>query len=206
MNRSAIRYSAVLVLLVSLWLAMLALGSGPVDRGVYEALYAGDRPALVAIATFFTWMGEPTVLIAASVLLGLWIWWRQGQARLAVTVAAITLLARVFNELQKMWIARLRPDLEQHLVVVKTMSFPSGHSTSSMVFYLTMALVLSQGSRWRHVAVAAGVLMALMVGLSRVMLGVHWPSDVIGGWSFGALWVLVTLPMAERFVARGAKR
>jgi undecaprenyl-diphosphatase len=45
--------------------------------------------------------------------------------------------------------------------------------------------------------------MAMMVGLSRVMLGVHWPSDVIGGWAFGLLWVLVTLRLAERFVKAG---
>jgi undecaprenyl-diphosphatase len=93
--------------------------------------------------------------------------------------------------------------LETHLVVVKKMSFPSGHSTSSMVFYLTAALVLSQGSRWRGAAIAAGLLMAILVGLSRIVLGVHWPSDVVGGWVFGLLWVLVTLRLAERWVERG---
>jgi undecaprenyl-diphosphatase len=115
-------------------------------------------------------------------------------------VTAITLLARALNEFQKIWIARSRPDLETHLVVVKTMSFPSGHSTSAMVFYLTAALVLSHGSRWRHAAVAAGLLMAVLVGLSRIMLGVHWPSDVVGGWAFGLLWVMVTLRIAQRWV------
>jgi len=205
MTKAGLRYAGALVTLACIWLAMLLLGTGKLDRAVYEALYSGHRPTLVSIATFFTWLGEPTVLIVASVALGLWIWWR-GQPRLALVVAAITLLARVLNEAQKMWIARLRPDLEQHLVVVKTMSFPSGHSTSSMVFYLTSALALTQGSRWRGLAVAAAIAMSLMVGLSRVMLGVHWPSDVIGGWSFGALWVLVTLRMAERYVARGATR
>lgn len=199
------RFAAALIALLGLWLAMLTLGAGNVDRLIYERLYAGDHPVLVTIATAFTYLGEPTFLIVASAALGLWIWFR-GQHRLALSVFAITMLARALNELQKMWIGRARPELEAHLVVVKTMSFPSGHSTSAMVFYLTAALALTQGSRWRHVAVGAAVLMAVCVGFSRVMLGVHWPSDVIGGWSFGALWVLLTLRMAERWVARGAKR
>lgn len=205
MNSRTLRYAAALIALACAWLAMLLLGGGNLDRTIYEHLYAGGDPTIAAVATFFTWLGEPTVLIAASIALALWLWWR-GQPRLGASVVAITMLARGLNELQKMWIARARPDLEAHLVVVKTMSFPSGHSTSSMVFYLTTALVLTQGSRWRRPAVAAAVAMAFCVGLSRVMLGVHWPSDVIGGWSFGALWVLATLRMAQRFVARGATR
>lgn len=197
-----LRFIGALIALIAIWLVMLVFGAGSADRAIYEALYAGDRPAVAAIARVFTFLGEPTFLIAAGLALGLWVWSR-GHVRLALSVTAITLLARVLNELQKHWVARARPDLETHLVIVRTMSFPSGHSTSSMVFYLTAALVLSQDSRWRHIAVGAALLMAMMVGLSRVMLGVHWPSDVIGGWAFGLLWVLVTLRLAERFVKTG---
>jgi undecaprenyl-diphosphatase len=57
---------------------------------------------------------------------------------------------------------------------------------------------LAGRTRWRHAAAAGALLIAFLTGLSRVMLGVHWPSDVIGGWSFGLLWVLLTLPAAER--------
>jgi undecaprenyl-diphosphatase len=84
--------------------------------------------------------------------------------------------------------------------VVKTSSFPSGHATSSMIFYLTVALALTGGTRWHRTAVAGAVLLSLLIGTSRVMLGVHWPSDVIGGWAFGLLWVLLTLKLAGRFL------
>jgi undecaprenyl-diphosphatase len=113
---------------------------------------------------------------------------------------AIVMIGRGLSELQKYWIARARPDLDPHLVVVKTSSFPSGHATSSMIFYLTLALTLSFGRRWRREAIAGAVLLSLLVGTSRVMLGVHWPSDVIGGWAFGMLWVLLTLRIAEPWV------
>jgi CDP-diacylglycerol--glycerol-3-phosphate 3-phosphatidyltransferase len=110
----------------------------------------------------------------------------------------IVLVGRGLVEAQKYWIARVRPDLQPHLVVVKTQSFPSGHATSSMIFYLTVALVLTAGTRWSRVAAAIAILLSLLIGTSRVMLGVHWPSDVIGGWAFGLLWVLLTLRLAER--------
>ena len=85
------------------------------------------------------------------------------------------------------------------MVAVKTSSFPSGHAASSMIFYLAIAIVLTAGTRWQRAAVAGAICFSLLIGLSRVMLGVHWPSDVIGGWAFGMLWVLLTLRLAERF-------
>jgi undecaprenyl-diphosphatase len=69
-----------------------------------------------------------------------------------------------------------------------------------MIFYLTLALVLARGTRWHRAAAAGAILLSLLIGTSRVMLGVHWPSDVIGGWAFGMLWVLLTLHLAERWL------
>ena len=84
--------------------------------------------------------------------------------------------------------------------LVKTSSFPSGHATSSMIFYLALALVLTAGTRWHRIAAAGAVLLSLLIGASRVMLGVHWPSDVIGGWAFGMLWIMLTLRLARRLI------
>jgi len=200
-----IRYVAALVALVAIWLAMLLWGRGPLDGTIYEALYAGSHPALVAIARFFTLLGEPTVLIAAGVLCALWLW-HAGHRHLPWVLIAITMVGRGVAEVQKLSIARARPDLEPHLVVVQTSSFPSGHATSSMIFYLTIALTLTAGTRWHRPAAAAAILLSLLVGISRVMLGVHWPSDVVGGWAFGLLWVLLTLRIAQRFVRADVRR
>jgi len=187
------------IALAGIWLAMLLGGGGRLDRTIYETLYAGHRPALLAIAHVFTLLGEPTLLIGASVLVAL-LMWRAGRGRVGLVLLAVTLTGRILSEAQKYWIARARPDLEPHLVVVKTSSFPSGHATSSMIFYLTVALVLAGHSRWRFAATAAAIILSLLIGTSRVMLGVHWPSDVIGGWAFGMLWVLLTLRPAERLL------
>jgi len=193
------RFIVAIVVLAGVWLAMLLNGTGSLDRTLYEALYAGDRPALLLAARIFTALGEPTVLVTAGFLVAGWIWWKR-HPHLALAILLIVLIGRGLAEAQKYMIARARPDLEPHLVVVKTSSFPSGHATSSMIFYLTVALALTMGTRWHRPAAAAAILLSLLIGTSRVMLGVHWPSDVIGGWAFGMLWVLVTLRLAERLL------
>ena len=193
------RHSLSVVLLACVWLAMLLLGRGQLDRTIYETLYAGGRPALVLVARLFTLLGEPTVLVGAGFLLAAWLW-HVGRGRFALALLLVIMVGRGLAEAQKYWIARARPTFEPHLVIVRTSSFPSGHSTSSMIFYLTVALALAPAG-WRRTAAACAILLSLLVGLSRVMLGVHWPSDVIGGWSFGMLWVLLTQRRAEQLIA-----
>ncbi|MFL6725044.1 MAG: phosphatase PAP2 family protein [Sphingomicrobium sp.] len=192
-----LRFAAAIVALAAMWLAMLVLGAGALDRTIYEALYAGHRPALVPVARGLTFLGEPTVLIGAGLLCALWLW-RTGRMRLAIALMLVVLIGRGLSEAQKYSIARVRPDLEPHLVIVRTSSFPSGHAASSMIFYLTLALALTAGTRWGRPAAAGAILLSLLIGTSRVMLGVHWPSDVIGGWAFGLLWVLLTLRLSQR--------
>ena len=200
-----LRFIAALVALTAIWLAMLVGGDGAVDHRIYEAIYVGDHPTLVAIALFFTVLGEPVILIVASFGVAVWLWLR-GHRHLPWAFLGIILAGRALSVLQKHWIFRPRPDLETHLVVVKTSSFPSGHANSSMIFYVMLALILARGSDRRRVAVGTAIALSLLIGLSRVMLGVHWPSDVIGGWAFGLLWLLLTLRLSERFVKHGLKR
>ena len=191
-----LRHAAAVVALACLWLSMLLLGGGQLDRNIYQALYAGGHPALVTLARGFTALGEPTVLVGGGFIVAAWLWHRR-QGRFALRLLLVILLGRGLSEVQKYWIGRARPDIDPHLVIVRTSSFPSGHATSSMMFYLTLALALAPAG-WKRVAAAAAILLSFLIGTSRVMLGVHWPSDVIGGWSFGILWVLVTLRFSER--------
>lgn len=178
---------------------MLLWGAGQLDRAIYEALYAGHRPALLVVARIFTALGEPTVLIGAGFVVAGWLWLR-GRGRFALALLVVILIGRGLSEVQKYSIARPRPGFEHHLVVVKTSSFPSGHATSSMIFYLVLAHALTAGMRWNRLAVIGAITLSFLIGTSRVMLGVHWPSDVIGGWAFGMLWVLLTLGPAERLI------
>jgi membrane-associated phospholipid phosphatase len=90
------------------------------------------------------------------------------------------------------------------LAQVHYQSFPSGHAANSMIVYLGLSLLAADDPEHRRWAVAAALLLTFLIGLSRPMLGVHWPSDVVAGWSFGALWLLLVLAIGERI--RPARR
>lgn len=183
---------------------MLTIGTGPLDDQLLRFLYAGGRPLEVTLARTFTFFGEAAVLVGISCVAAC-ILWTRGRARDGIAVLLVTLAGRALVEAQKYSIMRLRPEVEAHLVTVSTPSFPSGHASNSMIVYLTLALVFA-ARRWKWPSVAAAFLFALCIGISRVMLGVHWPTDVIGGWTFGLLWVLLALPPAERLAHIGKMR
>src|SRR5690242_11419838 len=94
------RFIGVILALAVIWLSMLLWGAGPLDRSIYEALYAGNRPVLRATARFFTALGEPTFLIAACAACALWLWYA-GRARLGVVLLLIAMIGRGLSEAQK---------------------------------------------------------------------------------------------------------
>lgn len=184
-------------LLAAAWLAMLAAGAGPVDGQLLGLLYAGGDPYLLPLARGLTFLGEPEFVLGISIVLAAWLAYRHHWRR-AAAIFFVTLIGRGLVTVQKYGIERLRPEEREHLAVVTNPSFPSGHAAGSMIVYLTLALVLFSGTRWKWPAIAAAMGLSFAVGVSRNMLGVHWPSDVVGGWAFGLLWVMVALPVAER--------
>src|SRR5207245_2521008 len=106
----------------------------------------------------------------------------------------------------KWWFGRKRPEIVPHLVNVGSASFPSGHSMLALVTYLTLGALLARfvaRRRSRTYCVAVSLLLALLVGLSRVYLGVHYPTDVLAGWSAGLAWALPCWLVARYLQYRG---
>ena len=187
----------VLAALAALWLAMLLLGAGAVDRSVLMALYAADEPWLALAAMGFTYLGNWWTIVAVTLVAAAWLLWR-GKRREALILIVATFTGRGLVILEKAYFGRVRPEENLRLVEVHYQSFPSGHSANAMLVYLGIALLAFDDSRRRRWAVCAAVALAFLIGVSRPMLGVHWPSDVIGGWSFGAFWLLLVLAAADR--------
>ena len=100
---------------------------------------------------------------------------------------------------------RPRPDFLPHGHTVYTASFPSGHSMNAAIVYLTLGAILARAHRSRAVKIyvlSVAILVTVMVGLSRVYLGVHWPSDVLAGWSAGAAWAVLCWLLIHRMQRR----
>lgn len=108
------------------------------------------------------------------------------------------------SALLKLGVARPRPDIVPHLVEVHDLSFPSGHAMLSAVTYLTLGALLSRAEPFRSTRIfllAAAIFLTLIIGLSRIYLGVHYPTDVLGGWCAGATWALGCWVLARRYIS-----
>ncbi len=166
------------------------------------AIPVGPLWLLPAARDLTTLAGTPVLTAMTLVLAGYFALKRQWSLVLLLFAAVIgeTLLAQNLKAL----FARPRPDIVPHLVIASSASFPSGHSTSAAATYLTLAALIARETRQRIVrnyVFAVAVTLALMVGASRVYLGVHYPTDVIGGLSFGAAWAAVVLIAARKLGA-----
>lgn len=127
---------------------------------------------------------------------------RSAALLVAVSIGGGALLSSVL----KFGFDRPRPDLVPHAVEVYSASFPSGHAMLSAVTYLTLgALIARVEPRWRTKIFVIGlaVVTTLLVGVSRIYLGVHWPTDVLGGWCLGAAWAMVCWLVALWLQGRG---
>jgi len=115
---------------------------------------------------------------------------------------------QVLSSLLKLGLDRPRPDLVPHLTEVFTLSFPSGHAMLSAVTYLTLGALMAQVSPGRATKIYVlfvAFLATVLVGASRVYLGVHWPSDVLAGWCAGAAWAMLCWLAAQWVLRRGGK-
>lgn len=148
---------------------------------------------LEEVARDITGLGGNAVLTGATAaVIGYLLLLRQKAAALLVLVSIGGGTALSFG--LKALISRSRPDLVPHAVEVYTASFPSGHAMLSAVTYLTLAALLGRVQPRRRVTayiMTLAVLGTLLVGASRVYLGVHWPTDVLAGWCLGAAWALL---------------
>ena len=128
---------------------------------------------------------------------------RRSMLLLLASVGGGQLLSTLF----KRGFDRPRPDLVPHEALVYTASFPSGHAMMAAVTYLTLGAMLArvQPSRVLKVYVLAlATIVTVAVGVSRVYLGVHWPTDVLAGWTAGAAWALLCWTAAGWLAQRGA--
>lgn len=117
-----------------------------------------------------------------------------GRAKMAWLGLAFVIVGSAMTSVLKSGYNRPRPELVEHGVAVSSASFPSGHSMMSAIVWLTLGIVIArtcERRRERVFIVIVACLITLLVGVSRIYLGVHWPTDVAAGWMLGAAWALI---------------
>ena len=143
---------------------------------------------LILVMQGISWIGGgiQRYVVVGILALALWRWSGRGAA-LAMAVA--TLASAMTSDILKNFFARVRPDLVPQLDLMSSPAFPSGHATNAAVVYLLFIMLVPQA---RHPAwQLATAAMILLTGLSRILLNVHWPTDVIGGWMLGTSFALM---------------
>lgn len=123
-----------------------------------------------------------------------------GAILVPISVAGAAIVMSTLKDL----FARTRPDIVPHLVDITSESFPSGHAMVATAAYLTLGVIMAEASKRRigaYVMISA-VLVILLIGFSRVYLGVHYPTDVLAGWCAGAAWAMLCWLLTNRMVSR----
>jgi undecaprenyl-diphosphatase len=159
---------------------------------------------LLKAMTEITALGGGTILTLLTILVAAYLVAARRPAMAAFVIAAVSGGA-VLSALLKDIFERPRPELVAHLVNASSASFPSGHAMNSAVTYLTLGALLAQTESSHTVRIyliVAAIFLTLMVGVSRVYLGVHWPTDVAAGWCVGGVWALSCMLLANYFRRR----
>jgi len=159
------------------------------DHAVYLWFQNLRSPLLDQVVTTLTELGDTLVVTTVVIAVAAWLLWQKLWRTLVYWLLA-TAGGSAINSAIKLAIHRVRPG-DMHYSGVSIYSFPSGHSTTNAVIYGFLAIVLMRQVRpaWRIVIVTIAIVYVLLIATSRLYLGAHWFSDVIGGLAFGSLWL-----------------
>jgi undecaprenyl-diphosphatase len=185
----------------------------PFDEWAIRAMRNADDPAkpigpawLHEAGRDLTALGGVAVLTLITVAVAGFLWLRKMFGAMWLVLAA-TLGGLAVSSALKSAFERPRPDLVPHLSIVHSSSFPSGHSMLSATVYLTLGALLGrfvQPLRLKAYFLLVALILTFLVGVSRVYVGVHYPTDVLAGWSAGLAWALLCWLAARALQQRGA--
>jgi undecaprenyl-diphosphatase len=179
------------------------------DQAVLRWFVGHRTDWLISAARVVSTIGGFVSLAVIAVLLGIWLWSRGWHVLLAAAALIALTLASLASTAAKAAVDRPRPPVALHATTVTLAAFPSGHATDAAAFFLAASLSLSITVARRRSAqvllIATGLLLAALVGLSRLVLAVHWLSDVVAGWALGSA-VAISVVVTAWYVTAGRPR
>lgn len=209
------RYSLRVVLLVAAILLVAipfatllfqVVAEGPLTRldgdiadRLNDAVHS--RRGVVPVLRVVSWLGSPPWLVGMAVLVGAYVL-RRGRVRACLFLVVTCLGGSLINTAVKLAVNRPRPEVDHEIATAFGKSFPSGHAMSSTVVYGALLLVLLpavRSRRHRHMVVGVAMALVLAIGSTRLMLGVHFVSDVVGGFTLGLAWLSASVAAWELY-------
>jgi membrane-associated phospholipid phosphatase len=178
----------------------------PLDEQISRGVHHYANPTLDFLMTGVTSAGNASSLVAMTLLFAAILLWRHPQRRVSLIYATAALTSFLLSEWLKAFFGRTRPQLWQQIIPLPgNASFPSGHAMISMTVYGLAAWFLAEHfAQGRKAILWVMGLFVLLIGFSRIYLGVHWATDVIAGFVFG--FVIVALSaLTHRSTKRSAK-
>ena len=201
-KKRGVIFAAGLVLFVLLAILMVTGNLQWFDDPIREWVYSIRNPALTEVLKVITYMGNwQTITLLCIVLL----LFRKTRLRYGVPVSAGAIFVTIFNRIIKLIFKRPRPEESLHLIEEGGYSFTSGHSITSMVVFGLLIYLVRKYVRNRKAAnilTAALAVPWIFIGLSRIYMGVHFPSDVLAGWALGAAVLGGIIVIVEKCDAR----
>lgn len=203
-----IRVVGLLLAALALWLfaeiadEILDQESFTFDKEILLTLKQLHSPLLDQVMLGFTYLGEPVILVLICLVLGVWLLLR-GTRSQATTLIIAVVGASLLNNWLKLLFGRARPLLWERVVDVGQYSFPSGHAMISLVTFGMIGYLLSnQFPRWRSGIIGLTIVLVAGIGLSRMYLGVHWPTDIVAGYAAGLVWLVACIFSLQVWQAR----
>jgi membrane-associated phospholipid phosphatase len=166
---------------------------------VIASMFVTSNDTVTTLFGYITEMGSKLGIGSVALITVLWLWLKHRDYTGMATIALAVGLGNEVNKLLKNWIGRERPTLE-HLDEVASLSFPSGHAMVGIILYMLIAYFLIKyipSKLGKRLALMGCSLMILLLGLSRIILHVHYPSDVIAGYAFGFIWAFLFMLLYE---------
>lgn len=177
------------------------------DLTILSGIHAHDTPALTHLAFALTFIGSPRALVPAILVAAALLWAKRLRRDAILLILGIG-GAGLLDMALKLHFKRIRPDVPWAFVSEHSFSFPSGHSVCAVVLYgmLTYLAWSHLRALWQQVAVIlAALLLVIGIGLSRVYLGVHFPTDIAAGYAVGLIWLTPLIAGTELLRRHGAR-
>lgn len=178
------------------------------DSTVINFIQGLESPAITSFMKIITFLGSSVFIILLSISILYFLYKVLNHRSELILFVAALIGSNILCVLLKLFFHRARPDLHR-LIEISGYSFPSGHATNAMTVYGILTFILWRNIRTksgRSLLIITSLIMILLIGISRIYLGVHFPSDVIAGYFTGGFWISTAILYYQRYKERQYER